>query len=180
MVYLFLGTGFEEVEAVATIDVLRRAEVELITVSVMKERMVEGAHGVCIEADKMFDEVDCTNAEMLILPGGMPGTLNLGSHEGLVSAIREQNKKGRWIAAICAAPSILGKMHLLRNREAVCYPGFEDQLEEAFVSKERVMVSGNIVTSKGPGCTIEFALQLAKILKGEEIAKVVADGMLVK
>ena len=109
MVYLFLGTGFEEVEAVATIDVLRRAEVELTTVSVMNERSVEGAHGVRIEADKMFDEVDCTNAEMLILPGGMPGTLNLGAHEGLVAAIREQNKKGRWIAAICAAHQYLVK-----------------------------------------------------------------------
>jgi 4-methyl-5(b-hydroxyethyl)-thiazole monophosphate biosynthesis len=180
MVYLFLGTGFEEVEAVATIDVLRRAEVELTTVSVMNERSVEGAHGVRIEADKMFDEVDCTNAEMLILPGGMPGTLNLGAHEGLVAAIREQNKKGRWIAAICAAPSILGKMHLLRNREAVCYPGFENQLEEAFVSQERVKVSGNVVTSKGPGCTIEFALQLATILKGEAVASMVSEGMLVK
>lgn len=180
MVYLFLGTGFEEVEAVATIDVLRRAEVELTTVSVMNERAVEGAHGVRIEADKMFDEVDLSKAEMLILPGGMPGTLNLGAHEGLVASLREQNKRGGWIAAICAAPSILGKMHLLRNRGAVCYPGFEDQLEEAFVSKDRVKVSGNIVTSKGPGCTIEFALQLATILKGEDVAKAVAEGMLVK
>jgi 4-methyl-5(b-hydroxyethyl)-thiazole monophosphate biosynthesis len=180
MVYLFLGTGFEEIEAVATIDVLRRAEIELTTISVMNERTVEGTHGVRIEADKMFDEADFANAEMLILPGGMPGTLNLGAHEGLSIAIREQNKKGRWIAAICAAPSILGKMHLLRNLQAVCYPGFEDQLEEAFVSNERVMVSGNIVTSKGPGCTIEFALQLATILKGEDVAKAVAEGMLVK
>ena len=180
MVYLFLGTGFEEVEAVATIDVLRRAEVELTTVSVMNERIVEGAHGVRIEADKMFDEVDCTNAEMLILPGGMPGTLNLGEHEGLINILREQNKRGGWIAAICAAPSILGKMHLLRNREAVCYPGFEDQLEEAFVTKDRVKVSGNIITSKGPGCTIEFALQLAVILKGDAVASMVSEGMLVK
>ena len=180
MVYLFLGTGFEEVEAVATIDVLRRAEVELTTVSVMNERIVEGAHGVRIEADKMFDEVDCTNAEMLILPGGMPGTLNLGAHEGLAMSLREQNKRGGWIAAICAAPSILGKMHLLRNREAVCYPGFENQLEEAFVLQDRVKVSGNVVTSKGPGCTIEFALQLATILKGEAVASMVSEGMLVK
>ena len=180
MVYLFLGTGFEEVEAVATIDVLRRAEVELTTVSVMNERIVEGAHGVRIEADKMFDEVDYSNAQMLILPGGMPGTLNLGEHEGLINILREQNKRGGWIAAICAAPSILGKMHLLRNREAVCYPGFEDQLEEAFVTKDRVKVSGNIITSKGPGCTIEFALQLAAILKGDAVASMVSEGMLVK
>ncbi len=180
MVYLFLGTGFEEVEAIATIDVLRRAEVELTTVSVMQERSVEGAHGVRIEADKMFDEVDFSKSEMLILPGGMPGTLNLGAHEGLLSLLREQNKKGGWIAAICAAPSVLGKMHLLRNHQAVCYPGFEDQLYEAFVSKDRVMVSGNIVTSRGPGCTIEFALQLATVLKGEDVAKAVAEGMLVK
>ena len=180
MVYLFLGTGFEEVEAIATIDVLRRAEVELTTVSVMAERTVAGAHGVRIEADKMFDEVDFTNAQMLILPGGMPGTLNLGEHAGLINILRDQNKKGRWIAAICAAPSILGKMHILRNQQAVCYPGFEDQLEEAFVSKDRVMVSGNIVTSRGPGCTIEFALQLATILRGEDVANAVAEGMLVK
>ncbi len=180
MVYLFLGTGFEEVEAIATIDVLRRAEVELTTISVMGESFVEGAHGVRIEADKMFDEVDYSNAQMLILPGGMPGTLNLGEHEGLINILREQNKRGGWIAAICAAPSILGKMHLLRNREAVCYPGFEDQLEEAFVTKDRVKVSGNIITSKGPGCTIEFALQLAAILKGDAVASMVSEGMLVK
>jgi 4-methyl-5(b-hydroxyethyl)-thiazole monophosphate biosynthesis len=117
---------------------------------------------------------------MLILPGGMPGTLNLGEHLGLTTLLRDHNKKGRWIAAICAAPSILGKMHILRNQQAVCYPGFEDQLEEAFVSKDRVMVSGNIVTSRGPGCTIEFALQLASILKGEDVANAVAEGMLVK
>ena len=164
MVYLFLGTGFEEVEAIATIDVLRRAEVELTTVSVMEERIVEGAHGVRIEADKMFDEVDCANAQMLILPGGMPGTLNLGAHEGLAALLRDQNKKGRWIAAICAAPSILGHKGLLDGKSATCFPGFEEELFGANVSKDFVVKDGNIITAKGMGSAIEFGLQIAEIL----------------
>lgn len=180
MVYLFLATGFEELEAVATIDVLRRAEIELTTVSVTDEHVVLGAHNVPLIADKLFSEVNCVGAQMLILPGGMPGTLNLGEHQGLTQLLREHNKRGGKIAAICAAPSILGKMHILRNQQAVCYPGFEEQLEEAFIAKENVVLSGNIITSRGPGFAMDFGLKIVEVLKGIEFAKQVAAGMLIK
>ena len=179
MVYLFLADGFEEIEAVATVDVLRRGGVDLKTVSVGDTLTVTGAHGVSVSADMLFADGDYANAKMLILPGGMPGTKNLGEHGGLVKLLQEHNKKGRWIAAICAAPSILGKLLILRNQQAVCYPGFEDALVEAYVRKERVMVSGNIVTSRGPGCAVEFALQLVTLLKSNETADEVAAGMIV-
>ena len=164
MVYLFLGTGFEEVEAVATIDVLRRAEVELTTVSVMNERIVEGAHGVRIEADKMFDEVDYSNAQMLILPGGMPGTLNLGEHEGLINILREQNKRGGWIAAICAAPLILGRRGLLKSKRATCFPGFEKELTGAIVENLPVVTDGNITTANGMESALIFGKELVALL----------------
>ncbi len=179
MVYLFLADGFEEVEAIATVDVLRRGGVEIKTVSINGGFTVKGAHGVSVDADMLFDEAECADAKMLILPGGMPGTKNLGEHQGLIKLLQDHNKKGRWIAAICAAPSILGKLLILRNHQAVCYPGFEDALVEACVKRERVMVSGNIVTSRGPGCAVEFALQLVALLKSKEAADEVAAGMIV-
>ena len=174
MVYLFLGTGFEEVEAVATIDVLRRAEVELTTVSVMNERSVEGAHGVRIEADKMFDEVNFSDVEMLILPGGMPGTLNLGAHEGLLNLLRDHDKKGRRIAAICAAPAVLGQLGILQGKQATCYPGFEHLLGESHVGG-LVVESKNIITAKGPGLSSDFAFCIIEKLVGSEVADHVYD-----
>lgn len=180
MIHLFLATGFEELEAVGTIDVLRRAEIEVTTVSITDEHAVVGAHNIPVVADKLFAEVDFSGSQMLVLPGGMPGTLNLGEHHGLMQLLKEQNKRGGKIAAICAAPSILGKMHILRNQQAVCYPGFEDQLEEAFIGKDNVVVSGNIITSRGPGFAVEFGLKIVEILKGSDVAKNVAAGMLLQ
>ena len=173
--YLFLTKGFEEIEAVATIDILRRAGLDLKTVSVEETLEVEAAHGVVIKADMLLSEGDFSEAEILILPGG---TLRLGEFPKLIDLLRNQNACQGWIAAICAAPSILGRIGLLDGREATAYPGFEENLTGAMVSNKRVVVSDNIITGKGPGCTMEFALKIVETLCGEPTANTLADGLI--
>jgi len=177
-VYVFLADGFEEIEAIAPIDVFRRAELEVTTVSVSGDQLVTGAHGVAVAADAMFDELSYEGDFLLFLPGGMPGTLNLEAHEGLRLLIAQQAGAGKNIAAICAAPSILGKMGLLKGQEAICYPGFESYLSGATISTEAVVKSGNVFTAKGPGVAIDFALKLVAELKGGATASQVAAGMM--
>ncbi len=177
-VFVFLADGFEEIEAIAPIDVFRRAELEVTTVSVTDDQLVTGAHGMTIAADAMFDELTYEGDYLLFLPGGMPGTLNLEAHEGLRALIAQQAGAGKKIAAICAAPSILGKMGLLKGKEAICYPGFESFLSGATISTEAVVKSGTVFTAKGPGVAIDFALKLVAELKGEEVASQVAAGMM--
>lgn len=179
MLYLFLATGFEELEAIAALDVIRRAQLEITTISVTGQLDVTGAHGINVKADALFDGTDFSRAEMLILPGGMPGTLNLENYTPLIALLKDHNRHGGRIAAICAAPSILGKIHLLRNQQAVCYPGFEEQLIGAFVGKEPVATSSNITTSRGPGFAIQFGLSIVRQLKGDEVADQVAKDMLI-
>lgn len=177
-IYLFLADGFEEIEAVAPIDVFRRAELEVITVSVTGDQLVTGAHGLTVAADSLFEDLSFGGDFLLFLPGGMPGTLNLEAHEGLCELIGQQAAKGNKIAAICAAPSILGKMGLLDGKDAICYPGFEHFLTGASVSDQDVVQSGSVFTAKGPGVAIDFALALVKDLKGPDVAAQVAGGMI--
>nr|KAB2829375.1 MAG: DJ-1/PfpI family protein [Paludibacter sp.]MCE1154751.1 DJ-1/PfpI family protein [Bacteroidales bacterium]OJX92095.1 MAG: DJ-1 family protein [Paludibacter sp. 47-17] len=177
-IYLFLANGFEEIEAIAPIDVFRRAELKVTTVSVTGDQLVEGAHGVTVAADCLFEELGFEGDFVLFLPGGMPGTLNLDAHEGLKALIRQQSERGQKIAAICAAPSILGKMGILKGKEVICYPGFESYLQGAAVASEDVVKSGSLFTAKGPGVAIDFALKLVEELKGEEVAARVASGMI--
>lgn len=179
-VYLFLAEGFEEIEAIAPIDVFRRAELDVITVSVSGDQLVTGAHGVTVAADAMFEELNFEGDFLVFLPGGMPGTLNLEAHEGLRALIAQQAGAGKNIAAICAAPSILGKMGVLKGKEAICYPGFESHLHGATVSSDTVVKSGNVFTAKGPGVAIDFALELVGTLKGDEVVTQVAAGMIYK
>lgn len=177
-IYVFLANGFEEIEAIAPIDVFRRAELMVTTVSVTGDQLVEGAHGIAIAADCLFEELRFEGDFLLFLPGGMPGTLNLEAHEGLKSLLRQQADRGQKIAAICAAPSILGKMGLLKGKEAICYPGFESYLDGATVSAESVVKAGAVFTAKGPGVAIDFALRLVEDLRGKEVATQVAAGMI--
>lgn len=180
MIYIFLATGFEEIEAVATIDTIRRAALDVTTVSVTGERAVTGAHGIAVMADALFEETKFDRAQMLVLPGGMPGTLNLKEYAPLINLLKEHNKRGGKIAAICAAPSILGEMHLLRNQQAVCYPGFEEMLTGAFIDKAPVVVSGNIITSRGPGFAPQFGLTIVEVIAGKDVARQVARDMLIE
>jgi len=175
MNYLFLTHGFEEIEAVETIDILRRADVPLLTVSVEDALEVKGAHNVVVRADIMLDKTNINDAQMLILPGG---TLRLGEFSKLTDLLTEHNRKGGLIAAICAAPSILGKLGILEGRTATCYPGFEKYLQGADVVDKRVVKCENIITGKGPGCTKQFALELVLTLCGQEKTNAVAEALI--
>ena len=177
-VFLFLAEGFEEIEAIAPIDVFRRAGFDVTTVSITADLKVSGAHGIGVLADKCFSEVSFDGEFLLFLPGGMPGTTNLDKHAGLKELIALQASKGAKIAAICAAPSILGKMGLLKDKEAICYPGFEQFLINARVSDSKIVKSGNIFTAKGPGVAIPFALAIVEDLKGKKHADEVAQAMM--
>ena len=170
MVYIFLAEGFEEIEALAPLDLLRRAGVEVRTVGV-GSRTVVGSHSIPVVADMLDTELRDDSPEMIILPGGMPGTLNLNASEIVHKAIRNAVDSGAYICAICAAPLILGRLGLLSGKEAICYPGFEDELVGAKISEKTVAVDGKIITAKGMGAAIDFGLTLVAILKGNEIAE---------
>ena len=173
-VFIFLADGFEELEAIAPIDIFRRAEIEVTVVSISNDKMVRGAHGIHVLADCLFSETDFRMNDLLYLPGGMPGTRNLGEHEGLKELLLKQAGEKKKIAAICAAPSILGKLGLLNGMEAVCFPGFEDQLTGAKLSENKIVESGNISTAKGAGVAVQFAIKLVELLKGKNSADEIA------
>ena len=177
MVYMFLAEGFEEIEALCPLDLLRRAGVEVTTVGV-GSRTVMGAHGIGVVVDMTDDELSDFSADMVILPGGMPGTLNLNASDKVHKAIDEAVKNDSYIAAICAAPSILGELGLLRGKEAICYPGFEEKLDGAKISKKRVVVDGKIITAAGMGVALDFGLALVELLCGKEKAKVLRKGVI--
>lgn len=164
-IFVFLITGFEEIEAVATIDVLRRAGLHVQTVSLTGERCVTGGHGVPVTADLLFEEVAFVEAEMLVIPGGTPA---YNGHEGLKTAVKAFYGRGEKVAAICASPMVFGGLGILKGRKATCYPGFEKYLEGATLHTDQaVVVDGNVITGKGPGLTIDFALTLAEMLAGK-------------
>lgn len=167
-VFAFVADGLEEVECLAVVDVLRRSGVEVTLVSVMGKKEITGAHGIRFQADALFEEVNTDEADVLFLPGGMPGTVNLKAHEGLSEAICRANKQGRRLAAICAAPSILGEMGLLKGRTATCYPGFEDMLHGASCTLQGVVTDGNITTARGLGYALDLGLELVRLLLGSQ------------
>ena len=178
MVYLFLAEGFEEVEALTPVDFMRRADIEVTTVGVGGE-YITGAHGITVKADVCDSDVSANDAdiEMVVLPGGMPGTLNLKASEKVNEFIDKANDKGAFIGAICAAPSILGEKGLLKGKMAVCYPGFEDKLLGATVFQAGVICDGNIITANAAGAAVDFAAQLIAALKGESAADAVLEAV---
>lgn len=177
MVYIFLADGFEELEALSPVDVLRRAGVPVTTVGV-GSRIVTGSHNIPVTCDTTVDEAGAfADMEMMVLPGGMPGTANLENNSVVQRTLAQAAEKGAWICAICAAPSILGHKGLLKGKRAVCFPGFEDALEGAELSEEGVCTDGRIVTAKGAGTALEFALTLAGCLKGDAVAKKLKETM---
>ncbi len=174
-----LAKDFEEIEAVGIIDTLRRAGLEVIVVSVTGEREVTGSHGIKITADQLFEEVQYSQVKMIVLPGGMPGAKNLKEHEGLRKRILELQKDGRPLAAICAAPMVLGDLGLLKGKTVTCFPGFEDQLTGARVTGSDVEKDGNIITGKGAGVAIHFALKIVETLKSSQEAEELRQRMVV-
>ena len=179
-VYVFLADGFEELEALTVVDVLRRAGVEVMTVSVKPERKVVSSHGVGVQCDAVFGESTFTGAAALVLPGGMPGATNLFAHKGLQNVLEEAAKSDTVVAAICAAPMVLGRLGLLRGKRATCYPGFEHELEGAQYTGEPVECDGNIVTGRGPGAAMKFAFMLVSILCGPDKTQALKKAMLVE
>lgn len=177
--YVFFAEGFEEIEAVTVVDVLRRAGLGITMVSVSDGLSVTGAHGIEIKTDKLFGAVNFDDADILILPGGMPGTNNLVAHEALGALLKKHGAEGKWLAAICAAPIVLGKLGLLKNHIAACYPGFEPQLDGATISHDSVVLDGKVITSRGAGTALEFALKMVEIAKGIEKAKNLREGLIV-
>ncbi len=177
MVYIFLAEGFEPMEALVPVDILRRAELEVKTVGV-KNKLVKGAHNISVVCDINENEIDLNDdLDMIVLPGGMPGTLNLEKSQTVQNAIDFCVKNNKYIAAICAAPSILGHKNLLNNKKATCFPGFEEQLFGANVTGNLIETEGNIITAKGAGVCIDFALELVKVLISEKEARVVKGSL---
>lgn len=172
-VYLFLAEGFEEVEALTTVDLLRRAGIDLKTVSVTGSIEVNGAHGIKVYADELFEKADFSIPDMLILPGGNPGWMNLEKHASLMEKIDYFANNGKWVAAICGAPSILGRRGLLKGKKACVYPGMEGDLLGAKPNERTVNVDGNIITSRGVGTAIDFSLAIiAELVDKKTAAKI--------
>lgn len=179
--YVMFADGFEEIEALTVVEVLRRAQMPVVTMSIYETPEAIGAHGVTIVADEAFNPEMLEDAEWIICPGGMPGASNLAACEDLCDLLQEQVNKGEKIAAICASPSvILGPLGLLEGRDAVCYPGMEDGMAGANVLQQPVAVDGNIVTGNGPAAASKFALTIAGISMGSDVAHDVAAGMLLE
>lgn len=166
-----LANGFEEIEAISIIDVLRRADLDVVVVSVTGKLEVNGAHQISVLADKLFENVDYSDIYMIVLPGGMPGSSNLEAHEGLKTQIMTFANEKKQLAAICAAPLVFGNLGLLDGKKAVCYPGFERYLKGAEIQNTAVVDFENIVTGKGPGVAIQFALKIVeKVVSAERAA----------
>ena len=174
---IFFAEGYEEIEALTVVDVCRRCGLEIDMVSVTEETMVRSSHGVTVRMDKTYSQLNFAEVDMLVLPGGMPGTRNLEAHEGLMSQVDAFYRDGKYIAAICAAPSIFGHRGILKGRRACCFPGFEGHLEGAEVTEGPVEISDHVVTSRGMGTAVNFALAIAGIFcgrdKAEEMAKTI-------
>ena len=179
-VYEFLATGFEDIEALIPLDIMRRAGVDFKTVSITGDLYVESAHGVSIKADMLIEDADMSDADLIMLPGGKPGATNLNANTGVKKAIIEQNARGKRIGAICAAPMVLGGIGLLQGRRATCYPGFEKYLEGAEYTHELCTVDGNITTGEGPAAALPYAYTLLAALTDRQTADQVAEGMMYK
>lgn len=178
--YVHFAEGFEEIEGLTIIDVLRRAGIPVQMVSVTGKKEVKGAHDITVVTDILFEDVDYNDNTIVILPGGMPGSKNLMEHKGLRKVIEEQYRKEKPLAAICAAPMIFGEMGLLKGKDATCYPGFEKHLLGAQLHEDLTVKADQILTSRGPGTVINFALDIVKWLKGDVAASAVANAMLVQ
>jgi 4-methyl-5(b-hydroxyethyl)-thiazole monophosphate biosynthesis len=178
MIYVHLAQGFEEIEAVTVVDILRRGGLDAKTVSVTGQREVTGSHGITLTADLLFEDADYGACEMMVLPGGLPGTTNLQKHKALMETLVGFSESGRPVAAICAAPMIFGAMGLVRGKRATIYPGMEDELKGALVQHDLVVEDDGVVTSQGPATAMEFALALLARMAGQKTADRVKGGLL--
>lgn len=177
--FLFLATGFEEIEALGTVDILRRGGVRVNTISIMGDPVVMGAHNIPVIADYIFEDADFSSADALILPGGIPGSNHLNACTRLKELIMEKHEDVI-LAGICAGPMVFGGLGLLKGKKATCFPNFEPTMIGATPTYEGVEIDGNIITSQGPGFVFGFGLAILKALKDDEIAEEVAAALLVQ
>lgn len=175
---IFLAEGMEEIEALTVVDICRRAKIDIQTVSITEKPWVTGSHGIKVETDMVFSEVDFDAVDMIVLPGGMPGTVNLENCEPLMQKVDEFYEMGKYIAAICAAPSIFGHRGMLEGRKACCYPSFEEQLAGAQVSRNPVEDSAHVITSRGMGTAIDFALRIVTCVNGQQCADAIKTAII--
>lgn len=176
-VCVFFGTGFEEIEALTVVDILRRQKVDTRMVSVTGEKTVTGSHKISVQTDCLIEEVDFSAVDVLVLPGGMPGTKNLEACETLMEQVDAFAASGKTVCAICAAPSILGHRGLLKGKKAISYPGFEEELTGAIVTCEPAVRDGNIITGRGMGCAIDFALLILEYLEDKKASDAMAENI---
>lgn len=179
-VLIFLADGFEEVEALTVVDLLRRADIDITTVSIEDTMTVTGRSNITVEADKLIDDVDFDSADTIVLPGGMPGTKNLAACKVLMNHVDKYAEHGKRLCAICAAPTVYGKRGLLKGKRACCYPGMEQDLLDAVVTYDPVTVDGNFITSRGAGTAIDFALAIIEQIKGHTIAENISKSIVFK
>ena len=169
MLYMFFAEGFEEVEAIANLDVIRRAGIEIKSVGV-GSKSITGSHKIEVNCDMTADEITYESLEGVILPGGMPGTTNLLENEKVIASVKYCDENGKLVSAICAAPMILGRLGILRGKKATCFPGFENELDGATATGEYVVAHGNVITAKGMGSAINFGLAIVAYFNGNETA----------
>ena len=174
-IYSFFADGLEEIEALTAVDLLRRAGHDVETISIMGRTSIRGAHNIYIEADSLFEDEDFEGGDMFILPGGGEGTKNLNNCEALCNLLVEMAGRGRRIAAICAAPMVLGRLGLLKGKVAVIYPGMEEELLGANPLAVPAVTDGQITTGRGPGASFDFALELIRVLDGEEASAAIRE-----
>ncbi|MCR5644001.1 MAG: DJ-1/PfpI family protein [Prevotella sp.] len=178
MIYVFLATGFEDIEALAPVDILRRAGLPVETVSITGNLIVESAHGVGVKADTHIQDIDFEEADMIVLPGGLPGATNLDACEPLKEGIMKLYDEGKPLAAICAAPQVFGHLGILSGMKATCYPGVESHLRNAEYTGALVEVDGQFITGKGPAAAFEFGYQIVEFFLGPDAAEPLRQGMI--
>ena len=179
MVYVMLGTGFEEMEAITPIDLLRRAGIDVITVG-LNGQTVYGSHNIGIHADITIDQLELSQMEMIVLPGGLGGVASIKNCQKAIDAIVYAQQQDKWIAAICAAPTILAQLHITDQISAVCYPGCEDEMGTAQIISNACTRHGKVITGASAGCAIPFALELIRALKGDDMAQAVAKQIVIR
>ena len=177
---IFLADGFEEIEALTVVDLLRRADIDITTVSIMGRKNVTGSHKITVEADSLLEDADFDSLDMLILPGGMPGTTNLGACKALTDKIKEFDEKGKMLCAICAAPTVFGGLGILKGKKACCFPGREGDLLGADVQTTPVTKDGHFITSRGMGTAMDFGLAIIEHYQGIDAATSMASKIVYK
>ncbi len=179
MVYVLLGTGFEEVEAIAPVDLMRRAGIDVLTVGVTG-KVVYGSHKIGVEADIIIDEMDPTAMDMIVLPGGLGGVASARASKPAMDALRFAYDNGKFVAAICAGPTVLADLHITDGKNATCYPTCEDGMGNAQVQSAAVVRDGKVITGASAGCAVPFGLALVEALKGKEAAEAVEHQIVIR